>query len=431
MSNRPNVIVVTCHDLGRFLGCYGVPTVRTPVIDGLAAQGVRFENSFCVAPQCSPSRAAISTGRYPHSNGVMGLSQGGFEWSLNPGERHIASLLGEAGYTTGLGGFQHETHKVDSIGFDAVATPPTFECTGVAEESIKLIERFASGSQPFYLQIGFFEPHRPFDWFGCRPDRELGVTVPAYLIDDEVARDEFAAMQGAVHKVDAAVGEVLEALDAAGCAGDTLFIFTSDHGIPFPRAKCSVYDPGLEVPLILRWPSAPWVPGTVYSDMISNVDYVPTILDLCGIQVPSNVQGVTFAPLLGGGSYIPRSEVFAEMTYHDYCDPRRAIRTSTHKLIVNFTNAKFFMDPSQTWGRKTTPKHPEDVANAFHPPVELYDLERDPLEFENLAQDESCSAVRDELLGRLHDFLVSTADPILDGIPMSPMHRKALSALGV
>src|SRR5205085_1510747 len=112
--------------------------------------------------------------------------------------------------------------------------------------------------------------------------------------------------------------------------------------------------------------------------MISNVDYLPTILEACGVAVPSHVQGRSFAPLLDGEPYEPRAEIFAEMTYHDFYDPRRCIRTATHKLIVNFSNAKFFMDPSQSWRPKTITKHPEDPANAFHPQTELYDLVADP-----------------------------------------------------
>ncbi len=430
MNQLPNIVVITCHDLGRHMHCYGVPTVHTPNLDGLAAAGVRFGNSFCVAPQCSPSRAALFTGRYPHSNGMMGLAHGAFAWDLHADERHLAGFLAEAGWHTVLLAHQHETRRPRAMGYDQVIDIDKVRpCTATAQRAVAWLDTQRATTTPFFLQMGFFEPHRPFEVFDTPPDGSLGLTIPPYLVDEPSAREEFAGYQGAIRKLDEAIGQFLAALDQKGLADDTLVLFTSDHGIPFPRAKCSLYDPGLEVPLVLRWPRGPWRSGTTLDPLVPNVDVLPTLLDLAGIEVPANVQGQSFAPLLLGESYEARDAIYGQMTYHDYCDPRRCIRTSTHKLIVNFTNARFFMDPSQMWRPKTTTVDPANPAAAYHETVELYDLASDPLETKNLARSTAHLDVCHRLLTSLHQWMRQTSDPLLDGIPSAPIFHRAASAL--
>jgi N-sulfoglucosamine sulfohydrolase len=428
MAQRPNIIIISCHDIGQHLGCYGVNTVRTPSIDRLAAEGVRFADSFCTAPQCSPSRASIYTGRFPHSNGVMGLVHAGFAWDLHADERHLAAILQDAGYRTGLVGTQHETRRVEDMGFTdrhRMSAP----CEDVAGEAIRYLNAVGSRSEPFYLQVGFIEPHRRFDYGGARPDDSLGITIPAYLVDEPSAREEFAQFQGIIRKVDAAIGTVLDSLAELPMTKNTITIFTADHGIPFPRAKCSLYDPGIQVPFIVRWPYRGWTGGRTCGEMISNIDYLPTLLEAIGIPVPRNVQGRSFASLLDGSGYDARSEVFAEMTYHDYYDPRRCIRTPDHKLIANFSSAPFFMDPSQTWRQATITVNPVDPTYAYHPDLELYDLRSDPLEFENVADQPEYAEARRSLATRLNAWMSETGDPLLDGIPPSPQHLRTLAAL--
>jgi len=143
--DRPNVIVMICHDIGQHLGCYGVETVNTPSLDGLAEEGVRFSNNFCTSPSCSPSRAAIFTGRYPHSNGVMGLCHADFGWDLYTGENHLAGLLHGAGYRTGLLGHQHETRRPHEMGYDDVRMGG--HCGEVAEKAIPWLEDAVAGEQ--------------------------------------------------------------------------------------------------------------------------------------------------------------------------------------------------------------------------------------------------------------------------------------------
>lgn len=427
---KPNLLIVHCHDLGHHLGCYGVDSVVSPNLDAFAAGGVRFVNSFCTAPSCSPSRAALFTGRYPHSNGVMGLCHAAFAWDLNPGERHLAERLREAGYDTAAFGIVHETVSgAARAGYEF--SDARANAADATDHAIAFL-RQRQTERPFYLSVGYFEPHRMapagdpsgdqgFVGAHLQPDSSRGITIPGYLRDTEGTRRELAELQGAIRHVDEQFGRLLHAVDAQ----NTLVIFTSDHGIAMPRAKCSLYDPGIEVALLARWHG--WQ-GT-RDELISNIDVLPTILETLGLPVPSQVQGRSFAPLLEGRAYTPRTEVFAEMTYHDYYDPRRCIRTATHKLIANFTTAPAFMDPSQSWRPRSEAVVPRNQALAYHPDIELYDLEHDRWEQNDLAHRPEQADLRRDLLGRLQRQLAATQDPILQGAITSPQHRRTMRAL--
>jgi N-sulfoglucosamine sulfohydrolase len=439
-TQGPNILLVHCHDLGRFLGCYGIPTVRTPNLDAFSAAGVRFERCFATAPSCSPSRASLFTGRYPHSNGVLGLTHAEFAWDLYPKERHLGQILKEAGYQTAGVGVIHETRSgSERCGLNFYDPPVrAIQATDAAIQRLRQLS--ADNPAPFYLQVGFIEPHRlnPADpradsnFLGTeiQPDTSLGVTVPGYLRDTEGTRTELAELQGAVHHVDVQFGRLMNALEELGLEENTLVIFTTDHGIAMPRAKCSLYEPGLGIVFLLNLPSRQgWNGGKTLTPMISNVDILPTLLDLTGLPVPAHIQGRSFAGLLDGKGYQPREAIFGEMTYHDYYDPRRSIRTETHKLLLNFSAAPAFMDPSQAWRPRSETVVPENHAFAYHPKVEVFDLERDPWEQKNLADDAGSQEIRKDLLARLAVHLKETNDPILAGAITSPMHRSVVSLM--
>ncbi|MBM3493726.1 MAG: sulfatase [Armatimonadetes bacterium] len=442
-GRRKNVLIFHCHDLGQHLGCYGIPTVRTPNIDAFAAQGVRFERSYCTAPSCSPSRASLLTGRYPHTNGVMGLCHAAFAWDLNAGEKHLAQVLRDAGYATSAVGVIHETHqKPGKWGYEKHTGQPW--AAKAADAACEELGRLSASDKPFYLWVGVIEPHRlpipqesgqppndqGFPGPGLEPDDALGVHVPPYLKDTPPCRKELAGLQGAVRHVDTQFGRVLAELDSQGLTQDTLVIFTTDHGIAMPRAKCSLYEPGIGIAFIVRCP-ARWGghAGTVRREMVSNTDVLPTLADVAGAATPPGVQGKSLAPLLDGKPYAAREELFTEMTYHDYYDPRRAVRTETHKLIANFTTAPAFMDPSQQWRPRSDTVTPTNHAVAYHPLLELYDLVADPWEQKDLGADPAHAAIRDDLAARLMRHLTETRDPILRGAVTPPHHRLALDAL--
>jgi arylsulfatase A-like enzyme len=425
-ENRPNVLLMICHDFGQHMGCYGWRTVRTPRLDAFAERGVRFARHFCTAPQCSPSRAAIMTGRYPHATGVLGLAHKAFAFSLHPQERHVAQILGAAGWETFAFGGQHATHEHARCGFGRFDRGG--DCNQVAGKVTAFLRARAGGGGPFYCHVGFSEPHRPWLRNGVEPDETLGVELPGYVPDWPQSRAEFAALQGSCHAVDAAIGEVLDTLEATGLAANTIAIFTVDHGIAMPRAKCTLYDPGLETALMIRWPAGGIVGPAPFEAMTSNIDLLASLLDLLGLPVPANLHGRSFAPALRGEAYEPRTEIFAEKTYHTYFDPMRAIRTDRWKLIVNLENT-----PAVEW--------PTDIqrgpiacrlaaeAGPTHPPRELYDLQADRWEQDNLAGRPERAAVEADLAERLLRWMQRTADPLLTAPPPSATYRTRMAAL--
>ncbi len=435
-ETHPNVLLLHCHDLGQHLHCYGVDGVNSPHLDQLAAEGVLFENHFCSAPQCSPSRASIFTGRYPHSNGVMGLTHADFAWDLHEGERHLGQILGDAGYATACVGVIHETRLgAKRCGFESYVNASM--AVPMADAAIARMKEFAkSPGKPFYLQAGCIEPHRlprrdrdaDQDFLGVnlQPDTSRGVTVPPYLKDTPGTRAELAELQGAVRHMDAQMGRVITAVRELGLEKNTLVIFTTDHGIAMPRSKCSVYEPGLRTAFILRYPGRNgWHGGVRHKHLVSNIDCVPTVLDLAGVAVPAAVQGRSLAPLLNGQLYTARDRIFGEITYHDYYDPRRSIRTATHKLIVNFSSAPAFMDPSQSWRPRADTIVPANHALAYHAPYELYDLTRDPWEQHDLSRDAASASVLNQLRLQLVEHMRATGDPILKGAVTGPLHQRS------
>ena len=254
---RPNILLITCHDLGQHLGCYGVETVESKSIDALAAAGIRFENYRSTSPTCSPGRASTLTGRYPQSNGVLGLIHAPWWWELNEGERHLAAILKDAGYETALVGLQHVTQgDPHSLGYQKVLSKRYR-----AQETVAAAETLLKGAgalqKPFFVKVGFFEVHRQGGSFKHRePDLDNGVHIPPFLKDTEEIRDDLARFQTDIHVLDGYVGKILAALRTGRAAENTIVIFTADHGIPYPGAKWSLRDAGFKVPLILHRPQS-------------------------------------------------------------------------------------------------------------------------------------------------------------------------------
>ena len=424
MSGAPNVLLITVHDAGRHFGCYGAGTVRTPAIDALAADGVRFARHFATSPVCSPSRGAMLTGRYPQSNGLLGLTQPPYWWSLHPGERHLARILGEAGYHTALFGIQHEGTDAAALGFAArtlehVPNSVTHPAHEVAAAVGAFLRADGRGATPFYAQIGLFEPHTPYAFGGVAPDDTLGVAVPPYVVDSPPARQHLAGFQGAVRAADRAVGTILAALDAAGLAERTIVIFATDHGIELPRAKWFCYEPGLEAALIMRWPGGGIGGGGVCDWLLSNVDLVPTLLELLGLPCPATVQGRSFAGAFRDGAAPTREAVYAMFEAQASRRVIRAVRTARHKLIRNFAPARPLRAPVDF----AAPQ--EDMgANAI---VEFYDLAVDPREFHNLADSPGHAdayAATSDLLWR---WLEEVDDPLLAGPVATPIYHLAMA----
>jgi arylsulfatase A-like enzyme len=436
MSERkPNIVMMHCHDLGQHIGPYGVKTVRTPNLDRLADESVVVEKMFCTAPQCSPSRASLFTGRYPHQTGVIGLcNPGPGGCKLNDDELHLAARLREAGYATALFGIMHETLRTDQdrLGYD-VSRPAVMRSDSIASEAAAYLESRRDASEPFFLSVGFFEPHREFDFEGIAPDDSLGVTVPDYIRRDigpalsAEARAELAALQGCIHQADVGVGMVLDALGRTQLAADTVVIFTADHGLAMPMSKCTLYDPGLEVPLIVRAPQWGLEAGARVEGMVSNVDVVPTILEALGIDAPDGrIAGRSMLRCLRGQEP-GRRRIYAEKTVHSRYDPMRAVRSGDWKLIVNFEHA-FQEVPGDVMAGHIYRQN-VGTYQRRHPLVELYDLRHDPWERTNLAGSEGFADLRAELLSDLLSWMRDTGDPLLAGPIHTPHYTAARAAL--
>jgi len=413
-SGRPNVLFIILHDLGTWLGCYGDPSLRTTNLDRLAEEGVRFDNYFCTTPLCSPSRGSIMTGRHPHVNGLNGLVHRGF--SLNARERCLPQLLTEAGYETLLFGFQHEARDPARLGYQWVSDrQEANQCRFVTPLAADFLrERAGSGKKaPFFAMVGYQEVHRGFKQECYTPDDPADVSVPAYLPDTPEVREDIADFHGIIHAADTCVGELLKTLDETGLTENTWVIFTTDHGAAFPRAKSTLYDPGIRTACIMRRP-ARFGGGRVHGHLLSNVDMLPTLLEAADVSIPENVQGRSFLPLLTGGDYRRRDCIYAEKTYHDIYDPIRAIRTERYKYIRSYERRPWLPLPSDV---RRSPSARSMPAKYREPrdPEELYDLDRDPLEMTNLIGDPEYKDVHRRLRDQLERWQQETNDPILLG----------------
>lgn len=408
MSERPNILYLHSHDTGRYVQPYG-EQVPMPNVQALADQGVLFRQAFCAAPTCSASRACLLTGQYGQTNGMLGLAHRG--WSLRNYHHHIVHVLRQAGYTSTLIGEQHISKEPEVIGYDEVMKVPTTRVNSVAPLAMEVLSR--PRDKPLFVSVGFFETHREFLAPGSLRDVHYS-KPPNNLPDSPEVRADMAAFKASARSLDHGVGMVLNQLDARGLDRDTLIIFTTDHGMPFPGAKATLYDRGLGVMLILRGPP-PFDGGRVLDALVSHIDIYPTVCEYLGIERPSFLQGVSLLPLLRGEVEQVREEIFAGSTWHAAYEPQRAIRTTRHKYI-------------RRWGERRTPVLPNTDdgpskelliaagwAEREIPKEQLYDLVFDPNEANNLIDHPHYREVGGELRSRLQQWMVDTEDPLLAG----------------
>jgi arylsulfatase A-like enzyme len=252
------------------------------------------------------------------------------------------------------------------------------------------------------------------------------LVVPAYLPAGPAATEELTALQAGIREMDAAVGGVLAALDKAGRAEQAIVVFTTDHGLAMPRAKCTLYDPGLEVALIVRWPGGGFGGDSARPELVSNIDVLPTLLEAAGAPVPAGMQGTSFLSLLRGEAYEARKSIFAEKTFHSYYDPMRCIRTERYKLIRNFETAFAVEVPGDIQQGAIFRADPFRYSTDRTDVVELYDLDADPVEIHNLAGAPGVEAVERKLSEELWSWMRETADPLLNGPISSPRYRQAM-----
>lgn len=437
MQRRPNVVVITTHDSGCHFDCYGVPTVCSPNIDALAADGVRFTRMFASSSICSPSRASLMSGQWPQRNGVVGLASEPYNWDFIDPRRHLSHVLRDAGYRTALFGMHHDMLDGSRMGFDRVDPGAPSSGKGDPRYAIRTAQTFqkfldqggAGAGQPFYAQIGFFETHTPFGHGGVEPDDSKGVLIPPFAeepagkhmfkshsgqpvnpFDPDSLRRFAAGLQGSVRCADEGVGIVLRALKARGLEANTLVLFNTDHGPELPRAKWTMYDAGIRVAFIMRWPAGDIRGGRICDALLSNVDFLPTLAELTGLPVRHALDGVSFAAALGGAATTtpPRDTVFSLFVNEELY----AARTERYKLI------RFFQEGFE---------FDADGKRILRRPVRLYDLAADPLELHDLAADPAHADALADMNTRLWKWLEAADDPVLRGPVPTPYYRKAMA----
>jgi N-sulfoglucosamine sulfohydrolase len=408
---HPNILVFLADDLGwRDTGVYGNSGIRTPNIDRLARSGLRVVYAFGTSPQCSPSRISMLTGKYPHATLTEDLHT-----PLPDNERLLPSYFRELGYFTGdmakthygpNGERQFQWYSPET----AAAFPAFLD---------------SAGTRPFFLWVGFHEPHRPYRP-GSVPQQHspARVTVAPYLADAPETRSDLALYYDAIGSMDRAIGDMLAELARRNLRDHTLIVFLSDNGPPFPREKGTLYDSGIRTPLILSWRGRIAAGTTFDRGLVSTVDLTPTLLELAGATPPESMQGRSFAGLItAASSYAGREHVFSERNWHDCDEHQRAVRTMRYKLIRTdaytelplCTAADIGASPSflvlralAKAGRLTAAQR-----RLFEVPrarLELYDLKSDPWELRNLADTPAYAKEVRRLAGVLQQWMETSGD---------------------
>jgi arylsulfatase A-like enzyme len=409
---RANVLLVHWHDLGRYLGVYGHADVSSPRLDQLAGEGILFTRAHATAPLCSPSRGSLFTGRYPQSNGLVGLAHHG--WEYRSDVRTLPQILSEYGWYSALFGMQHETSYPSRLGFHEFDVSNSY-CEYVVERTQQWLRDYHA-DRPFLLTAGFFETHRPYPRDRYQPADADTVDTPNYLPNTIEVRQDLADFYGSIVTADAAVGRILDTLAETGLDANTWVVFVTDHGAAFPRAKSTLYDAGTGIALIIRPPTGTAIAPTVYDDLFSGVDLLPTLLDLLGIAEQDDIEGISHADaLLAPGHAEPvRDHVYTTKTYHDSFDPIRAIRTKEFSYIENYARRPLLDLP---WDIEESPSGHAvaPLVTAPRPERELYDLRVDPTETNNLLAGDGldgADAIATDLAVRLQDWRQQTGDVI-------------------
>ena len=434
-TRHPNIVFLIADDMAwDDCGAYGHKTVRTPNIDKLAREGMRFDRAFLTASSCSPSRSSMITGRYPHNTGAQQL-----HWPLPADQITFVELLRKAGYWTAAAGKWHLGEAVkdrfdlvreaDPAGF-RLANPAARSATPADESGKSGAGRWVSTLQarpkdkPFFLWLAAFDPHRDYEeGIIPKPHRPEEVVVPPYLPDVPETRKDLALYYDEITRLDRYVGDVLAELDRQGERDNTLVLFISDNGRPFPRAKTTLYDSGIKTPWIVRWPKQVR-PGGISQSLVSSVDIAPTFLKLAGVQAGASFQGKSIVPVLKNPKAMIHDVVFAERHWHDFDDHARAVRSGRYKYIRNYYPDLPATPPADAVRSPTFQAMPRlrdsgklspQQQNCFvkpRPEEELYDTEADPHELHNLADDPHHAATLEGLRKALREWQRATDDRV-------------------
>lgn len=440
VQQRPNIILIIADDLGaEDSGPYGCKGVRTPSLDQMAKDGMKFTQAFNTCSSCSPSRSSIITGRYPHSTGA--------EWLHMPLPKEQVTFvekLKEAGYWTAQSGKWHLGPAVEDR-FDLVRTDNVGN-TGIKKDGSgcelwvnTLQER--PKDKPFFMWFAAHDPHRPYQEGTLPvPHKPEDAQVPPYLPDVPPTRQDLAMYYDEIGRLDGYVGKVMEELKREGVLENTVVFFITDNGRPFPRCKTSVYDSGVKSPLLVQWPGHIKA-GSTCESLVSSVDLAPTILELAGVPGSPTFQGKSYASLLDKPEEKIRDEVFSEHNWHDYAAYERSVRTDRFKYIRNFwpdlpgtPPADAVTGPTYQEMRRLRDAGqltPEQMVCFIKPRAEeeLYDVVNDPQELKNLAGNPEFAGTLKELREQLDTWRKETGDYVPSPRPDDRFDRETGKAL--
>ena len=438
---HPSIVLIIADDMAwDDSEPFGNPGVRTPNLAKLAREGMQFNNAILTISSCSPSRASILTGKYPHRTDAEQL-----HWPLPAAQRTFVERLREQGYWTAAAGKWHlgsqvrdrfdEIRDVDTSGFqlptgDAGRQGRFTESLDGAEQSgcaqwVPLLESRPKG-KPFFLWLAALDPHRDYrERAVAEPHRPENVRLPAYHPDTPAVRADYARYYDEICRLDRFVGEVLDELDRQGVADETIVVFLSDNGRPFPRDKTTLYDSGIKTPMIIRWPQR-IKPNQSCDGLVSSVDVAPTFLELSGAARDESLDGISFARLFSDPSSTIREYAFAEKNWHDFDDHARCVRSTQFKYIHNAYADLPNTPPadavrSPTYQEMLRLKSLGQLSDAQQAcfrtpraPEELYDVRHDPHELTNLAGRESYAEVLRQMRDALAQWRRETGDRVPD-----------------
>lgn len=414
-----NIICLHTHDSGRYLEPYGY-AVPTPNLMALARESTLFRQCYCVGPTCSPSRAGMLTGTWPHVCGMTGLAHFG-DFRLNDYNMHMARYFQTQGYETVLSGIQHEAGDSNEIGYNRILqdTWGTDMYIADTEETDTRTAALAAeylrsrSRQPgnFFLSVGLFCTHREFPAHPKETKQEY-IMPPAVLYDCQETREDMVGYLESAAIADRCFGIVLDSLKESGLEQDTVVVYTTDHGIAFPHMKCTLYDTGIGVAFMIKYPGNKTA-GTATDALVSHLDLFPTLCNLCGLPKPDWLQGVSLAGILDGTETAVNKQVFAEVNYHSSYEPMRCIRTERYKLIRRYDDHGSIIATHMDQSRSKKFLLDNGILQRFVPREMLFDLYLDPMERENLVGDRAYLEIYNELSKRLSIWMEETDDPLI------------------
>lgn len=433
----PNVLLIVSEDHGQDLGCYGNSVVKTPNIDFLASNGVRFDNAYTTYSVCSPSRSSIFTGLYPHQNGQMGLATHKFK--MYKSFETIPSYLKNAGYRTGCLGKIH-VNPESAIPFDFhELTGSNFGKKNLNSYAVKAVEFVKSVNTPYFLMVNYPDAHFPLlrqvEGMPKNPidGEDVPKTLPFVGADTKRLRNVTADYYNEINRLDEAIGILLDSLRSAKKLKNTLVIFLSDHGAQFSRGKTTNYEGALKIPLIFYWPGRIKEGLEVTQNLVSTIDLLPTILDAVRLEPVGKLPGRSLLGIAEG----KREEEWRQYLFADglgstamYFFPRRSVRGKRYKLIYNLHAGK--EDPYYTV--YTNHIYPEVISGTTKdeiealrkdmqevymrwkkpPKFELYDLLNDPWEFHNLSTDSLFKEEFEKMKEVLFSWQKDSKDPLYE-----------------